>query len=194
MSDLSIYQFRRQIGEATGVDVTDLGFVGLNTNKIDILQWVPERLHSDLIYSVEDRPWINGPTAAKNPHTTLIYGLTKPAYSMKKLIHTLLDDLSFKPARIKDISEFGNSQDPYTCLVGELERSDDLVEANRRLRWLPHIDTYIEYKPHITLAYILKENVDEWRRIFDREVRGLTVTFRSLDYGNEEKTNGTYHE
>ena len=49
----------------------------------------------------------------------------------------------------------------YITVVALVQPTPELVVGNGMLRFLPHIDTFIDYKPHITLAYV--KNTAEWQ-------------------------------
>ena len=54
-----------------------------------------------------------------------------------------------------DVFPAGSGDSPYAALVATLEPTPNLLEANARLKLLPHCETYpLEYKPHVTLCYL----------------------------------------
>jgi hypothetical protein len=55
---------------------------------------------------------------------------------------------------IQGFVNFGSydPNEPYDCVVAEVW-SEQLVDMNTQLRVLPNIDTFIEYRPHITIGY-----------------------------------------
>lgn len=141
---------------------------------------------SDALYSSShpDRSWIDGAVGEKGAHATLLYGLMKPAIEYMPEIIQLLIDLPIREVQITAIEKFESTfaDEPYTCIVGLVDHVD-LREANRRLRWLPHIDTFTEYRPHVTLAYVKKEEADLWANEFSRSLRGVHLKALGLNYG-----------
>jgi 2'-5' RNA ligase len=121
------------------------------------------------------------------PHCTLLYGLLRPGPELRKHVDTVLKGWEAKDVTVAGVAIFETSKDDVdcVCIVAQLEITDELVEANARLRLLPHIDTHAEYLPHITLAY-LKADCD-WqayvRPLSDR-LRGMSVNAVGVNYGD----------
>lgn len=49
--------------------------------------------------------------------------------------------------------------DPYYCVVAHIKVTQELMEGHERLEFLPHINTFNGYKPHVTIAYVKKDEV-----------------------------------
>lgn len=120
-------------------------------------------LSEDLYTQKEpSRFWINGLTMARNPHMTLIFGLMKSGEEYKEQIAKLFKDwyLPDQAVQVESIGHFPSpfEDEPYYCIVAHIKVTDAILEAHQRLQMLPHIDTYSEFKPHVTLAYIRKDD------------------------------------
>lgn len=104
------------------------------------------------------RPWVKGWINGAGAHTTLLYGLLPGVAEAH--VHTALAGWSVAAsaaAPIRDILVFPSpvpTEDPYVCLVAALTPSVELMAGHDKLRALPHICRFPEFKPHVTLAYI----------------------------------------
>jgi hypothetical protein len=95
-----------------------------------------------------EHPHMQGIVSENVPHCTLLYGLLRPGPELQKHVGAVLDGWKADKVTVDDIAIFETSQDdePCVCIVALLIVTDELAEANARLRLLPHIDTYPEYK------------------------------------------------
>lgn len=134
------------------------------------------------LYYAKDKTrfWINGWVADKNPHVTLLYGLLKSGREYAEQISAVLDGWKMDEVEIEDIGYFDSpyEDEPYYCIIAHLKVTDQLLDAHTRLQFLPHINTFNQYRPHMTIAYI---NKDEEMR--DR----LLKTFNKLWAGKKLK-------
>lgn len=183
----SIWEFKDDIeAEFAGTKLTDLGFVGLECEPIPITSLVWKSWLSDLfVDETGERPWVNGAVGEHGAHVTLLYGLLRPAHEYGDLVRKLLEGIPIEPTKVIGIEQFGSPEDPYACLVARLEVAWGLIEANRRLRWLPHVDTFVEYKPHVTLAYVRRERAKAWYDQLNKYVVGRYLTFGELALGGD---------
>jgi len=162
-----------------------LGFVGLHLEDIPVTENNPD-IVPDLAFDVERRPWVNGAVAERGAHITLLYGLIKPAHEQAAIIEQLLDGIHFSHAYVDNVSIFGHPSDEQTPIVAELTPSPELREANRRLRFLPHVDTYVEFKPHVTLAYVKRDTAKFWRARLDEQYYGKKLHLtQDIDLGEK---------
>jgi hypothetical protein len=154
----------RHILEKVGVDTNQAAAIMLDLDPIPIGQILGD---AGWYYYDPQLPWVQGPVGQRGAHVTLLYGLVMPlAFGKVQInsrstgqffggvIHELLADLELEKhgPTVQAIDVFEN--DPrYSVLVARVD-DDRIREANRRLRWLPHIDTFVEFKAHVTLAYL----------------------------------------
>lgn len=121
---------------------------------------------SDLYFSEDpSRWWITGDVREK-AHVTLLYGLLEKAYEQDELIARLLEDWA-APAGLPIIGYEGFSSpypdEPYVCIVARVDDSTGaLATARGRLEYLPHINTFPEWKLHATVAYVHKDSAEAW--------------------------------
>ena len=115
----------------------------------------------------------------RNPHITIKYGL-----------HT---------TDLKDIMEVLDGQGPLRATVGRVTsfltpksivlkisvQSQDLVVLNKKVcRQLDYTDTYPEYKPHITIAYLKKSDSSPYyfQDYFHDNLAGTEVVLENLTF------------
>lgn len=169
--------------KSLGIDINKLGCVMLDlVDPIDMplsYTFEPESFYTA---KNEAHFWINGYAGDKNPHMTLLYGLLTPAYEQADNIATVLEDWSLPTVKVKEIGYFPSTMpdEEYFCIIAMIEVTPKLLEGSQRLEFLPHINTFTEYKPHVTLAYIRKDEKLRDRMISD---------FRALLTGQELKIN-----
>lgn len=104
----------------------------------------------DRSYGIEDEP-----------HITLLYGL-HPRIT-KDEIKTILDKFTFTEVKMMKPSLFKNEKyDVVKCDIV----SGELHKVNAELKKLPHISTFPEYHPHITICYMKPGFGDEFIKKF----------------------------
>jgi hypothetical protein len=173
-----------QVYQDLGIDTGRLGCIMADTEPIVVHDVIPE---DALYYADPDRhQWIQGIVSEKVPHVTLLYGLMRSGPELQKHVDAVLDGVVLDRVTIERV-EFFYSNDPgenYVTLVAGLQVSDALADANARLRLLPHIDTFPQYKPHITLAYV--KNTSDWTTYIsplEDKLKGIEVRITGLNYG-----------
>ena len=130
--------------------------------------------------------WITGFCGDKTPHVTLLYGLMTPAYQQPEHIATVLKDWKLNTVKIKDIGYFESTlpDEDYYCIIALIEVSDDLKEGKERLEFLPHVNTFTSYTPHMTVAYIKKDEI-----IRDRLISDLRALYNGKEFPVSSKLN-----
>ncbi len=127
-----------------------------------------------------DRFWIAGDVTDK-AHITLLYGLLTPAYDQPGNVAAVMDGWK-RPVRLP-ISGFEAFPAPtgetYRVVVARIadDRDGSLADAHARLSYLPHVDTFPEYLPHATIAYVTSDAADRW-------VNWLTAALRNNSYAH----------
>jgi len=73
----------------------------------------------------------------------------------------------------------------YYCIVANIKVTEELQDAHNRLEFLPHINTFDSYKPHVTIAYIKKNPVTRKLIIDDlkRKLVGKKLKALKINYG-----------
>lgn len=88
----------------------------------------------------------------KKPHVTLLYGLhsnVKP-----EDIEPLIKDIKGLTIKVNGIDIFEN--DDFDVVKFNVINNSKLNETFKKLSKLPNSNTFSEYKPHITIAYVKK--------------------------------------
>jgi len=115
------------------------------------------------------------------PHITILYGIHKDVKDEDVL--DLFSDINTKEFDLKlsGIDCFKNKD--YDVLKINI-KSDKLNELNTIAKSLPHTDTYPDYKPHLTIAYLKKGYGDTFSN------KDFETTLVNLDKIVYSKTNG----
>lgn len=144
-----------EVYEDLALDLNKLGCVMLDIEHE--FPSLPANIEKFLYFAKnKDHFWIDGYVAGKNPHITLLYGLLHEAESYKKHIISVMSGWEIEDVTVKEIGVFPSpyKDDKYFCIVAHIEVTPKLLEGHNRLRLLPHVATFPEYKPHLTLAYV----------------------------------------
>lgn len=181
--------------EATGVDPNKLGAVmlpvqfpdGMLERGYDLGVLSPDDLHET---SNPDRFWIKG-DVSEEPHVTILYGLLTPAYEQGATINRLLSSWTrpaYLPITSFDAFPSPFPDEPYACIVARVADADGAIAAARGLlQYLPHVDTYPDYKMHATVAYVDADAGEQWLEYLNSRhgyVASVPPT-APLDFGSE---------
>lgn len=169
MKQLNSHEFK-EIYEREGIDLNKLGCVMLDTEPIP-KPTMYELEIPEAFYKAKnpDHFWIDGYVADKTPHVTLLYGLLTPANEQPENIEEVMEGWELPSITIKEFGYFPSPMDDeqYYCIVGHVEVTPKLLEAHQRLEFLPHVNTFAGYKPHVTVAYVVKDEAIRDRIIND---------------------------
>lgn len=168
-----------------GINLKTLGCVMLGTEVPDT-SFIKDE---DLYYTHNPELfWVNG-RAMGNSHITLKYGLLPEV--RRKHVDKVIDGLPL-PERLSGtgLMKFDSPypDEPYDCIVLEIGKyawtpgAEELMDLHNHLNYLPHINTFPDYKPHVTLAYVRKGWYDE--HIDDLVDFRSTLRTTELDYGS----------
>lgn len=155
-----------------GINIDKLGCIMLDIDGANI----PKPVDESVLYvtSNPDRFWIKGFVAGKVPHVTLLYGLMESGQKNKQYVDKVLEGWSIDSVEIDHVGFFESpyTDDPYYCIIAHLKITDNLLEGHKRLEFLPHINTFPDYKAHITIAYVKKDEavrdqvIDYYNKLF----------------------------
>lgn len=193
-SKISSHSFP-QVYKDLGYNLSLLGCIMLDTEKL----LVSDIISQDHLYFAEHEEhfWIKGIVSEEVPHVTLLYGLLRTGPEMQKHVDAVLelvDGADFPEYFPRELTiekvDFFESQLPdedYYCLIAHVDPTN-LKEVNDRLRMLPHINTYPDYEPHLTLAYIKKDETlrDSYLELLNTRFAGTTVKALGVNYGGNK--------
>lgn len=191
MKDIKAHNYK-EIYEMLGYNLSKLGCLMLDTEPIKIIYY---QIMQDGISTYfpgyytknKDRFWIDGYVADRTPHLTLFYGFLQEAKCYRRHIEILLKDTNISSVKIEDISFFESPYDDenYYCIVAKVEKTPELLEAHNKMTLLPNIQTFPDYKPHITIAYIIKDEKirDDFISHLKKELVGKELKVLGLNFG-----------
>jgi 2'-5' RNA ligase len=178
-----------QIYERVGMKLGKFGAIMLDVEPIDVQSILGQ--DDDWFYYSDktELKYVKGPVASIQAHCTLLYGLTpnsNAGVDQKLSVDELLTGLDLSSVTIESVGSFPPQyNEPYACIVGHLKADENLVEANRRLRFLPHIDTFLEFKAHVTLAYVNDTDLQDALPVLSDALTGSTLAAIGINYGGE---------
>lgn len=156
-----------KVYEGLGFNLSTLGCVMLDVEPLESMYSIAVDGAESVLYYAKDKSrfWIDGWIADKVAHVTLLYGLLETAKNYKWHIEQVLKDWSLEDVTISDIGFFDSpyEDEPYYCIIAHIETTPKLIEGHQRLELLPHINTFAGYKPHMTIAYIKKDQGEKHR-------------------------------
>lgn len=203
MQEVKAHDYK-EIYEMLGYNLSKLGCLMIDTEPIDLPSHIIQDwetgagVNFDAFFKElymykannKERFWIDGYVSDKTPHLTLFYGFLQEAGCYKKHIEILLANSKIDTVKIEDVSFFESpyEDEPYYCIVAKVEKTPELLEAHNKMTLLPNIQTFPEYKPHITIAYLKKD--EHARNIFIEDLKntlvGKELKIKGLNYGGNK--------
>lgn len=184
-----------EVYKALGYNLSKLGCLMLDTQPIvteyyEIMQDGVSAYFPEYKAKNKERFWIDGYIANKTPHLTLFYGFLQEASCYKWHIEKILEGTSIDSVKIEEVSYFESpyEDEEYYCIVAKVEKTPELLEAHNKMTLLPNIQTFPDYKPHITIAYIIKDETirDRFISHLKKELVGKTLKVVGLNYGGNK--------
>lgn len=185
---LSSHQYE-DIYKALNVDLDQLGCIMADLKPLESMYSPEDDGLADILYKSKDpkKKWINGWVVGKTAHVTLLYGLLENGHLWKKHVDKVLKGWELKTVTIDHIDKFDSQykDEPYYCIVAHIKVTDALQEGHDRLQFLPHIDTFTGYKPHMTIAYIKKDEkiLKDTLKWMNTLWKGSRLTVEGINYG-----------
>lgn len=173
-----------QVYEFLGIDTGRLGCIMLDTQPIVVSDIIPT---ADLYVQEDAEDYLKGYISEETAHVTLLYGLLRSGQELKNHVDMVLAGWSAESVTIEKVGFFYGEDEngtQFITVVAFIEPDVNLLEGNARIRLLPHIDTFPEYHPHITLAYV--KDSAEWNEhiaVLNERYAGKKVPVVRLNYG-----------
>jgi len=190
MTTRSIHEFDDLMKDLL-INVNTLGCVMLPTEPFDLFGEGRDRLLDTEDLYVSSNPakfWVNG-DVSDDAHVTLHAGLMQPAYLQKDYVDTVLEAWDrpeyLAPTGITFFPSPDKLESDYAAIVVEFD-DPSLIEAHQRLSYLPHVNTFPDYNPHMTLAYVRLDAAQRWMDILSQAEFHVYVTDGELNYGSAE--------
>lgn len=177
MKQLNSHNFK-EIYKGLGLNLNTLGCVMLDVEPLDNMYSIAVEGAESVLYYAKDKSrfWINGWVCDKTAHVTLLYGLLETAKNYEWHIEQVMQGWELPEVEIESIGYFDSpyEDEPYYCLVAHIKVTDKLLEGHQRLEFLPHVNTFAGYKPHMTIAYIRKDMGETYR---DNMIKSFTMAW-----------------
>lgn len=169
--------------DGTGVNPDDLGCIMLDVEPLEVLRYIPGDHRDDLLPPTEDGKHKRGAVAERGAHLTLLYGLLENGNTWKDKVDAVLEGWVLDEVEIDEVGYFETS-DSF-AVIAHVKTTTELIDGHERLTLLPHIQTFSEYRPHVTLAYVSKDaDVDDWVDYLGSVYNGKTIKSVGINYGD----------
>lgn len=159
MKQLNSHDFEETY-KSLGINLNTLGCVMADVEPLEDMK-KPIRGTENIYYISKnpERRWIAGWIAGKVAHVTLLYGLLENAHTWKKHIDAVMSGWSLPTVTIDHVGYFDSPypDEEYYCIVAHIKVTPTLREGHDRLQFLPHVNTFPGYKPHMTICYMRKD-------------------------------------
>jgi 2'-5' RNA ligase len=174
----------KSVYEMLGIDTGELGCIMLDVEPLAISEIVDH----DAYYTSETMGYVKGNVSENVPHVTLLYGLMRTGPELRPHVDMVLNGWQAETVTVDKVDFFYGKDDngtQFVTMIALVKPDENLIEGNGRLRFLPHIDTFVEYRPHITLAYLKNDsNWTEFIAKLNNKYAGTNVTVVGLNYGD----------
>lgn len=194
MKQLNSHMFE-DVYKELGINLDKLGCIMLDLKPLDNMYTIEAEGAGVALYYAKnkERFWIDGWVVGKVAHITLLYGLLQTGVTWKNHVNTVLEGWDLNEAEIDHISYFDSPypDEDYYCVIAHMKVTTELMEGHQRLEFLPHINTFTGYKPHMTICYLRKDQGEEYRdrmiKWFNELWAGKKLQVTGLNYGGNKK-------
>lgn len=177
----SIYDFK-DVTDSLEVFPAELGVVMLDCSPVEN-PGIPKEWEFNS--SDPEKWWVKG-FVGDGAHVSLLYGLLVPASEWSNQIETLVGDLPLPTVTLMEATSFAQPGDLYAAVVMKAVITPELMEFHRRLAYLPHVDTFTPWVPHVTIAYVDAHYVLEAVDMVNKTLSGRILMPVGLNLGDAE--------
>lgn len=178
----TIKLFEDFIMEKTG-DTYDYGCVMLYFN-FDQLEEIHAKIDQEDLY-VEENDRTFG--LEDEPHVTLLYGLHNDVTLDR--IKNVIGNSTFDKLVLHNVSLFENEYDVLKLDIRYPTRGGAFLhKCNKDLAKLPHTNSYPDYHPHCTIAYLKKGMGAKYVEMFNELEYNIEPTHVVYSHADGEKT------
>ncbi|NJO91097.1 MAG: 2'-5' RNA ligase family protein [Chloroflexia bacterium] len=108
------------------------------------------------------------------PHITVAYGIHHDEVLDESAIYTKIKAMNKMKFTIKDIGVFENDDKPFDVVKFDIKPTKTLLKHREEFLEFPNTQTFTEYHPHMTIAYVKAGEGKKYKRILPK---GIKFTF-----------------
>jgi len=180
-------KLRRALLEGKHSHKNEYGCVMVNLD-IDDTQWksILDIINDEDLYNPKDDPSYGKET---KQHVTALFGLH--ADIEDKDLEKVLEKIKEPVIKLDKVSTFKNK---LFDVVKFDVNSKDMHQMNKKLTEFPHTNTFPDYHPHSTIAYVKAGKGDEYAKLINDYLKDntLEITPRNLVYSKVSGDEKTY--
>jgi 2'-5' RNA ligase len=152
---------------------------------VDKTHWesIQNMIDDDDLYEPKDDPSYG---REKEPHATILFGLHEDVKDED--IEKEIDKVKSPKVKVKGISSFKNKD--FEVLKYDID-SKDMHNLNKVFKKFPHTNTFPDYHPHITIAYLKPNTVDKYIKKMN-DNNEFKITNDKLVYSKVDGSKKTY--
>lgn len=105
------------------------------------------------------------------PHITVIYGLHHDEILDESVIYNIIKEMPELKVSVKEIGVFENDDKPFDVVKFDINPTKALLKYRDEFLELPNTQTFPEYNPHMTIAYVQKGKGKKHRRILKEPLK-----------------------
>ena len=121
----------------------------------------------------------------EKPHITLLFGIHDERIIDKGLIYNRIKDISVMKINVNEVGVFSNDDSPYDVIKFNVKPSKTLLSLRKSFEEdLPNTQTFPDYHPHMTIAYVKPGEGKKYESDLDEP---FEVTFTKGVYSYHEK-------
>lgn len=107
-----------------------------------------------------------------NPHITLLWGIHDDAIIDKSIIYNMIAEIPTLKFSVNEINIFSNDDSPYDVVKFDIKPTKKLLDLREQFESdLPNTQTFPDYNPHMTIAYVKKGMGAKYRRILKKALK-----------------------